>query len=136
MISSSGKKDKTNPGLYIQLSAEDVRFYSGCHSLYAKQLDKIRSKILQEPDRFKKLIENTDFVKTFSEIRGEKSKKLARPYEKLAQTQPLLYNKSFYYYAKFSPNLVLDANLIKTIIDNYKNCSAINTFFQEALSKN
>lgn len=135
LINANGKKDKTDPGLYIQFSAKDVRLYSGCHVLDAQQLNHIRTKILKEPDRFRALTEDKNFVGTFSKIRGDKNKRIPAQYEESAKTQSLLYNKAFYYFIKYSPNLVLEPNIVEILINHYKNCIDMNTFFQEALNE-
>jgi len=59
-VAPGGKKDLTNPGLYIQLSAEDVRLYSGLYELSNLDLEKIRVKIASETDRFLKIIQKVN----------------------------------------------------------------------------
>ena len=45
IISAHGKGDKRLPGMYIQISAEDLRFYSGCHMLEKEDLVNVRNHI-------------------------------------------------------------------------------------------
>jgi uncharacterized protein (TIGR02453 family) len=133
MISKGGRKDKTTPGAYIQFSGEDIRLYSGCFELTSKQCEQVRISIYENPDSFNTFISDPSFVKTFGEVRGEKYKKIPSPYLKSAETQPLLLNKSFYFYKKYKPELMLSPELIETIVNDYRQATQINEFLRAAL---
>lgn len=133
MISRNGKKDKTSPGLYIQISAQDVRLYSGCFELSSAQAEKVRSHILENRDEFDSLIKEESFMTTFGEIRGEKYKRVPSPYLGMADQQPLIHNKSFYYFKKYKPETALQEDFIKSILQDYQVCGSLNSFFREAL---
>jgi len=133
MISSGGRKDKTTPGAYIQISAEDVRLYSGCFELTTKQKEQIRVSIYENMDEFNAIINNPSFVKTFSEVRGDKYKKIPATYLESTEIQPLLLNKSFYFYKKYKPELVLSSELLETFISDYSHAIEINEFLRKAL---
>lgn len=135
LISRNGKKDKTTPGLYIEFSTAKVMLYSGCHEMDNKQLEKVRRKIFNETDRFNELITSPPFIKTFLKIHGEQSKRVPKPYDEIANEQPLILNKSFYYYTVFPKYVVLKENLIDLLLDKYNDCKDLNTFFEEALGK-
>jgi len=133
MISKGGRKDKTTPGAYIQFSGEDIRLYSGSFTLTPKQCEQIRMAIYKNLDTFNKIINHPNFIETFDEIRGEKYKKIPSPYLGVTEKQPLLLNKSFYFYKKYKPELALNSDLIKTIINDYKQAIPINDFLKMAL---
>jgi uncharacterized protein (TIGR02453 family) len=133
MISKGGRKDKTTPGAYIQFSGDDIRLYSGCFELTPKQCEQIRMSIYKNPDSFNAIINDPLFVKTFGEVRGEKYKKIRSPYLKSAEIQPLLLNKSFYYYKKYKPESALSSELLETVVNDYRQAIQINEFLREAL---
>lgn len=47
--------------------------------------------------------------------------------------QPLLLNKTFYFYKKYETDLALKSELLKTILNDYNKCLNINKFLLEAL---
>ena len=133
IISPGGKKDKTTPGIYVQLSVEDVRVYSGAHMLDKDQLSDVRHYIADNLEEFDQLINAKDFKDKFGEILGEKNKRIPKELEEAGQTQPLIYNKSFYYFTKFDSKIVLKDDLLDTIIDHYKITFGLKAFFTKAL---
>jgi uncharacterized protein (TIGR02453 family) len=133
MISKGGRKDKTTPGTYIQISAEDIRLYSGVFELTTKQKEQIRVSIHENMDEFNAIINNSSFVKTFGEVRGEKYKKVPAEYIKSVKIQPLLLNKSLYFYKKYEPELILNSELSNTLIKDYSLTTEINEFFRKVL---
>ncbi|HED38110.1 MAG TPA: DUF2461 domain-containing protein [Ignavibacteria bacterium] len=135
VVSKGGRKDKTTPGAYIQISGEDIRLYSGCFVLTPTQREQIRISIYKNLDSFNSIIYNPSFVKTFNEVRGEKYKKIPSPYIESAEIQPLLLNKSFYFYEKYKLELALSSKLLETIVNDYKQAIQINEFLREVLKK-
>ncbi len=135
MISAGGRKNKTIPGAYVQLSAQDVRLYSGTFVLTPRQCEQIRQAIYQNPDEFNDLVTDKDFVSTFSEVRGEKYKRVPALYDALAANQPLLLNKTFYYFKKYQPALMLNPALLDTLLADYLKAVPLNNFLRTALAE-
>jgi len=133
MISKGGRKDKTTPGAYIQISAEDVRLYSGCFELTPNQREQIRASIYKNLKYFYTMINNPNFVETFGEIRGERYKKIPPQYLESSKLQPLLLNKSFYFFKRYKPEFILSSELLATIASDYKRTTQINDFLRKAL---
>lgn len=134
LISPGGKKDKSTPGVYLQMSAEDVRFYSGSHSLDKDQLHSVRSFIGDNLNRFDKVISEKNFKENFSEILGEKHKRIPPEFQDSFEKQPLIANKSFYFFAKFKPGIVTDPKLLDKIMEQYKIAKPVMKFFDEAMN--
>ena len=133
IISKGGKKDKTSPGIYFELSPRDLRIYSGAHMLDKTQLHNVRQEISYNMDEFQSLISDKKFVNTFGEILGDKNKRLDKELLESAEKQPLLYNKSFYYFKKWDSSTILDEKLDNILMDTYKVALPINNFFKRAL---
>jgi len=133
MISPRGRKDKTTPGLYVELSGNDFRIYSGCFDLTTNQIEKIRSHVHNNLSKFDTLINETDFKNTFGEIKGEKYKRIPVKYQDSIEMQPLLLNKTFYFYKKYETDLALKSGFLETILNDYDKCLDVNKFLLEAL---
>ena len=133
IISAGGKKDKTTPGIYVELSPKDVRVYSGAHMLDKDQLSNVRHYIAEHLKEFEKLISDKEFKARFGEILGEKNKRLPKELEEAAVAQPLIFNKSFYYFTKLKPSVILEPDLVDQLIDHYKVTFGLKDFFTKAL---
>jgi len=135
IISSGGKKDHTTPGVYLQLGPEDVRLYSGAHMLEKDDLQRVREYIANNLKTFDKLINEKDFKEKFSEILGEKHKRVPKEFQEIAKEQPLIANKSFYFFAKLKPTVIADAKLVDTLMDYYATAKPLKQFFTKALGR-
>jgi uncharacterized protein (TIGR02453 family) len=133
LIGPGGRKDKTHPGMYLQISAEDARMYSGAHMLEKDQLSAIRNAIINDLSGFKKARNNKTFISTFGEIHGEKNKRLNSPFVEVADQEPLLFNKSFYYFKKWNPDEILKDEFPNTLITTYQAAKPVNDFLFAAL---
>lgn len=133
IVSPGGRKDKTIPGIYLEITPNDMRVYSGLYGLDAKQLHKVRSHISHNLDEFNKLLNSTGFVKLFGEIQGEKNKRLAKEFEEDAKTQPLLFNKQFYFFTSWPAETIYDEKLIQRITAAFAVAQPVSEFLYEGL---
>lgn len=136
IVSAGGKKDKSRPGLYFQFGAEDACIYSGAHMLDKNVLQNIREGIAANPQEFDRLINDPRFKQKWGEIHGEKHKRLPKDLKEAAEKQPLLYNKSFYYFTKFEPEIILKDDLVEIIMDYYFAAKPLSTFFTRFMRVN
>lgn len=133
-ISTTHKKDFTNPnGIYVEITPEHIRQYSGVYGPDKEMLLKIRRAIAAQPDKFARLIENKYFKKTFSTIQGEQHKRIPKEFKAAHAQQPLIANKQFYYYSTLDINMIDSDDLIDQLIAHYKVARPVNEFFAEAL---
>ena len=133
LIAPGGRKSMNSFGAYVELSGEHVRLYSGAYHPSSELLVQIRQKIYDEPERLEKLISDKKFKENFGEIRGEKNKRLNKPFSEIIEKQPLILHKSFYYFKEYEPEIVLEKDLIQQIIKDYKIIQPLNQYFEEAL---
>ena len=133
IISAGGRKDKSIPGIYLQLGAEDVRFYGGAHMVEKEQLADIRNAIADDLDGFDKLINSKDFKDKFGGLHGDKHKRLAPELKEAAEKQPLLFNKNFYYYTTFKPEIVTHDDFEQKIMDHYYAAKPVKEFLAKAM---
>jgi len=135
IISPSGRKDKTNPGLYLEMGPAFFRIYSGVYQPNKEQLYDIRAFIIENESAFNKLISDKKFVKVFGEIRGEKNKILPKEFKAKAADIPLLFNKQFYWFTEFEPEIIEQDNLMDTIMDTYLVTKKMMDFFSKAINQ-
>jgi len=133
IISSAGRKDKSVPGLFIRFSPEYVGIFGGAHGIDKHQLQKIRSTIAADPEKFSKLISNKDFKSKFGEIQGEKHKRIPSEFKDLFEEQPLIANKEFYYVARLDPENITSPNLDETIMNYWHAADPLRRFLSAAL---
>ena len=133
IISPKGRKDFTVPGWYIQLSAEDVRFYSGMHEMDKNQLQRFREHIAANMDEFDSLLKEKDFKKYFGKIYGEQNKRIPKEFQEVAVKQPLIANKQFYYFSKFEPKKILSKNFTDLLMKCYFVSRNMNNFIKDGV---
>ncbi|MBI1268459.1 MAG: TIGR02453 family protein [Cryomorphaceae bacterium] len=133
IISPEGRKDKEVPGFYIQASANSIWLGGGAYALEKENLYMVREFIKLNPERYKKLISDKNFIKHYGEIKGEKNKILAPEFREIAADIPDIFNKQFYYMAELPAKELISDKLLTTIMD-YRNASlGMQQFLTEAI---
>ena len=132
IISARGKKDKGFPGNYFQLGADELRIYGGAHMVEKEVLYRLRKQIVGNMKGFSNVLNAKEFKSKFGEIHGEQNKRIPGEFQAAAEKQPLIFNKGFYYFAKFDPKLLVDDNLTDTFMDYYHAGKPVNEFFRKA----
>ena len=133
IISKIGRKDKNYPGIYIELSPDKFRFYGGVFMPDTKQVQKIREAIVNQGDELNDILKNKDFKSKFGEIKGEKNKRIPIEFRELAKKQPLLFNKQWYHFAELSPKIILQDDLMETVLEYVQAASKMRVFLKNAL---
>jgi uncharacterized protein (TIGR02453 family) len=133
LVSPGGRKDKTTPAMYVQANHLDIRVYSGSHMLEKDQLHNLRNHIATNLGTFDKLINEKKFSKTFGKILGEQNKRIPPEFQEAFEKQPLIANKSFYYFIKQEPQTILQDNLVEELVSKYKVALPLNSFITEGI---
>ncbi len=133
IIGKDGRKGMHSPGMYVELGPEDARVYGGLYMLDTKQLLKVRTYLSKNLKEFNKLLNAKKFKETFGTIRGEQHKKVPKEFAEAIAEQPLILNKSFYYFVKLKPTLIAKPELVKTVMDHYKIMQPMNEFLAKAM---
>ena len=134
VISNAGKKDKSVPGLYIQLSHDKIKLFGGAFVLDPSQLKKVRSRIGSDPAAFAKLYEKNKFRDRFGTIRGEQSKRLDADLQAIAVKEPLIANKQFYFEKELKAGEITSGKLAETILEHYEAALPLNQYLQSAIT--
>lgn len=133
LISEGSKKDKSRPGVYIEFSSKDLRFYSGLYELDTVTLHKVRTAITRERKTFAKLLDAPGFKNNFGTILGEKNKRVPKEFESIVAEQPLIANKQFYFYSALPSSSLTDPKLPELFMKYYKVSAPMREFLTNAL---
>ncbi len=133
-LSVGGRKDMLHPGVYLQFNHQSASIYSGLYRLEPKVLQKVREHIAANLEAFNELVADADFVEKFGSVQGEKNKRIPKEFREIAAQQPLIANKSFYYFVELAPKTLLQADLAEQIIDYYRISRPLGQFLEEAVT--
>ncbi len=135
IISKYGRKDKSYPGLYVELGPEKLGIYGGLFGPSTQELTKVRSRIIDNFKQFNNLVSAKEFTTLFGEIKGTKNKRLHKDFIEKAKEQDLLFNKQWYYRAELAPDIIINSELMSCVTKYFKAMQGLNNFFKEALNK-
>ncbi len=133
VISPAGRKDLGLPGFYFELNANRIMIGGGAHTCDKDRLQAIRGYIVAKPDEFKKALSDKTFRDKFGEIRGEKNKRLPAEFRERAETEPLLFNKQFYFMAELPPKIITDDRLGDVLMEYYFAGKPLMGFLRKAI---
>ena len=133
IISRGGKKDKTYPGMYFELKPDEVRFYGGVYMLDKDQLHQVRSAIASDLSGFEAALNDAAFKKTFKTLHGEQNKRLPKEFQEVAKKQPLIANKSFYYYNILPAKLITSDKLPDELMACYDQSKPMREWLGNAI---
>jgi uncharacterized protein (TIGR02453 family) len=132
IVSAGGRKDHSDPGIYIEFGPEHLQIYGGSYSPEKEQLTMIRSKIAGDLKTFRKLYSAKDFKELFNGVEGERNKVLPAEFKEVAKEEPLIANKQFYYHATLPANKITDPKLMELVMEHYKAMRPMNAFLKTA----
>lgn len=134
VVSRGGRKNHQTPGVYFHLGAGECFVGSGSYWPSKENLMKIRHALADNPEKVKKLLNEKAFLKYYPDgLIGEKNKVLPKEFKEAAQKQPLIYNKQFYYMAKYDNKIVEREDLVDFIVEHYKAAKNWNNFLSDAI---
>jgi uncharacterized protein (TIGR02453 family) len=131
IISSVGTKDKSIPGLYLEITPEEVGIYGGLYMPDKNQLQRVREEIASNLNRFDTLINDKDFVETFGSIQGEKNARLPKEFQEAAKKQSLIANKQFYYYTSLPVDIIYTDDFLDIVMAHYTIAKPLCDFFMK-----
>jgi uncharacterized protein (TIGR02453 family) len=134
-ISAFGKKDKSYPGFYFQLSPNKISIFGGAYAVENDRLQKIRSHIAKNLKAFASAYKEKKFSDKFGKIQGEQNKRIPPEFQDVAAKEPLIANKQFYYSAELKPELLTSDKLADSLMEYYLAAKGINSFLKKAWDK-
>ncbi|MEL6850092.1 MAG: DUF2461 domain-containing protein, partial [Bacteroidota bacterium] len=133
IISAGGKKNKSYPGLYVEVKPSGVGYYGGAYVLEKEEIHRVRTAIAQDPEGFAELLAQPDFADTFGTLQGDKHKRLPAEFKEVGEIQPLIFNKSFYYNADIPASHILNDDLVDVIMEHFRKARPVQEWLIEAL---
>jgi len=134
-LSPAGRKDMEMPGTYLQFGVGEIWIGGGSYMPYKEQIEKLRTAMIQSPELIETLQTDKAFVKYFGELRGEKNKRLLKPFSEWIDKLPLIANKQFYYMAEYhdDENLILRDDILEYVMKHYLAAKNWQDFLRSAL---
>jgi uncharacterized protein (TIGR02453 family) len=133
IISATGRKDHTVPGIYFELGPESVKFFGGAYMPEKEQLHRIRTAILNDGKGFRKVITAKPFVSHFGTVQGEANKILPAEFKQAVAKEPLIAKKQFYVGADLPAKLVAAPDLLDRLMDHYTAMRPFNNWLTQAM---
>jgi len=135
VVTPEGKKSKAVNGVYFEFGPEHMRVYGGVYEIDKDDLETVRDAIAQDISKFQKAYKNPLFVKTFGKVLGEKNKVLPAHLREAAATEPLIFNKQWYFYTQFEPETILQDNLDEIVLNCYEAGRTVESYFNELIKR-
>ncbi|MDX1943168.1 MAG: DUF2461 domain-containing protein [Saprospiraceae bacterium] len=135
VVSPGGTQLKEYPGIYIHVESGSLMIGGGAYFLETQPLYQLRQYIVHHIDEFNSLISEPNFKAKYGELKGEKNKKLPLEFQEVAEKQPLLYNKQFYFMAELDPKNAIREDFVDFVMEHYRASKPFNDFLIEALTR-
>ncbi|MBS3912958.1 MAG: DUF2461 domain-containing protein [Bacteroidetes bacterium] len=117
LMAPGGRKHMSGKGFYLELGPESCGLYAGAYMPAKEDLYQMRLKIKNQSKKFRQILEDKTFVKTFGEIQGEKQKRLDTEFREAAENEPILFHKQLYIQHEFSEKEITGDDAVKRILD-------------------
>lgn len=127
------------PQFYFHLSPAEFLFAGGQYSTDADKLKKIRNRISNDFDNFKKTISEKKFVSEYGRICGDSLTNLPRGYEHLKADSKnnvlidILKMKQYYVYKTYKPEIAFSPEILNLILYNIKLSYDFTKYLNDAL---
>ena len=135
VVSPEGKKSRAINGIYFELGPEHVRVYGGVYEIDKEDLLTVREGIADDIAAFKKLYTEPEFVDMFGELQGDKNKIIPKHLKEAAKEEQFIFNKQWYFYTQFDPEVVLREDLDQILLDCYRVGAPIEKFFNDLIKR-
>ncbi|WNJ20769.1 DUF2461 domain-containing protein [Pontibacter sp. G13] len=135
LISPIGKKDKLTPGFYFELSPAAIGVYGGIYFTDKDTLSQIRHFMAADLPAFNRALYDKTFRETYGEIHGDKHKRLPKDLQEPAKQQPLIFNKTFYYYTHLPAANILADDLDEQLMELYRAGTPMKNYLTQAIGQ-
>lgn len=126
-------KDAHAPGFYIHFEPGNIRIGGGIWMPPSDVLFKIRTAIAEQPDEWKKIINNKSFKTRFGDIRGDKLIRPPRGFDKAHPMIEAIKRKSFFAMQSVDNKLILTPQFITEVERIFKAASPMMAFLTKAV---
>jgi uncharacterized protein (TIGR02453 family) len=131
-IVRGGKKNGDRyAGYYIHIDPEGSFIAGGAYMPPSPWLSAIREKIDEQHEKFKKIINDKNFIKHFKELEGEKLKKPPKGYSSDNPNIELLKHKSYLVMSYVSDNQLTSPDYYNHVLDVMKAMKPLHDFLND-----
>ena len=117
----------------MQLSPEGISIFGGAYMVENNQLANIRNYIAENLEEFAAVYNDKTFKAKFDTIQGEQNKRVPKELQELAEKEPLILNKQFFYSTNLKPELITSESLVETLMEYYLAGKKVNAFLKRAM---
>lgn len=133
VFTARGKQTMEQPGYYLQIGFGSLMLGGGAYFLDKEPLAKARKAIAQDPEAFRAVAFEPDFVQKFGEIKGEKNKVMPAEFKEAVKNEPFLANKQFYFMTELDPETCLRPDFSGFVADYFRAGKPLNEFLRTAI---
>lgn len=135
VLNRGGRKEMNRPGFYMQMGPDQPFIAGGSYMPSKEDLMAIRLKIVNEADRFEKILESRDFQAEFEGLGPSKmNKRLPKGLQEHTDALPILFNKQYYYSKTYDPDRILSDDFDDFLVSSYEAAEPLRLFLKEALT--
>lgn len=133
-ISSGGKKS-SEPGVYLQASPEGWLIGGGAYWLEKHELQAVRERIADAPVQWERVSRSPQFTAVFTEVLGERNKRLPPEFKGATARTPDLALKQFYYMSEHPTALLTGPGALDHLVATAQAAEPLRLFLKEALHR-
>ncbi len=120
-------------GYYLQIEFGSLLMGGGAYALDTAALQKVRRAIVRDPDTFRALLAQPDFMARFGGIKGERNKVMPAEFKEAARTEPLLTLKQFYFMTEMDPEVIAQPDFPEFVAAYFRAGQQVNNWLREVL---
>ncbi len=133
-ISGGGKKIAL-PGYYIHIEPGSCMIAGGMYRPPAPELKLIRKEIFENPEEFRRILNDTEFQKTFGDMHGEQLKTAPRGFPKDHPDLELVKYKSYTVFKEIPDEFLTHPDSLNEIMKTFRVMKPLNDFLNHALKR-
>lgn len=131
-IVQGGKKNSADaPGYYFRFAVDKVSIGGGAFHPGKEHLQAIRSKIANNPEALRSIIEGKKFKQTWGELSGEENKVIPKEFKAAAQKEPLIRKKGFSYWVEKPETEILRDDLLEHMLELFRAGHPLNAYLNQ-----
>ena len=133
-IAHGGRKSPY-AGYYLHIEPDNSFVGGGLYSPDSQILKSVREHIIENPIKFKSLVNNKEFKKYFKEIHGEQLKTAPKGFDKNDPNIELVRYKSYSAITSLSDEQINAKNIDKKFVDVFTALKPFNDFINQGVKK-
>jgi len=129
------KHDPSWPAYTVRIGLDGIAIGGGLYMPEPALRDHVRRWFAANPSAASSVLADTKYTTYFTEISGERNKRLPKDLAELAATEPLVFNKQWIFWAEWpDPKLLLDPDLDQFIMERWQAGRALNDVLKRAVT--